>query len=206
MFTGLVEGLGTIAGSDPVAGGLRLRVMHPGWSEGLGVGASVAVEGCCLTVVAADPAAFEVDVTRATLERTRFRDLRPGSPVNLERPLAVGGRLGGHWVQGHVDGVLRVERVEGRGETRYLDLIVPDEARELVVPRGSIALDGVSLTVHDAGGDPHAARIAIIPHTWTSTTLSRLRPGDGVHVEYDVLARYATAARRSRFGADVSFP
>ncbi|MBA2564800.1 MAG: riboflavin synthase [Gemmatimonadetes bacterium] len=201
MFTGLVESQAPLGPIAPFGSGLRLRVADPGWSEGLETGASVAVDGCCLTVTGREGGFFSLDVTRATLGRTRFGSLHEGALVNLERPLAVGARLGGHWVQGHVDGLLRVTQIERAGETCYVDLSLPLEAGEWVVPQGSIALNGVSLTVLDRVSD--ALRVAIIPHTWSSTNLSAVVPGDTLHVEYDVLAKYVTAAVHRHLGSHV---
>jgi riboflavin synthase len=199
VFTGLVEALGTLVRSVPLGGGSRLTLSHPGWREGLDPGASVAVDGCCLTVVESDSDSFAVEATRETLVRTRFGWLEDGAGVNLERPLKVGEHLGGHWLQGHVDGVLTVSQIERRRETCYLHVTVPAEALDWVVPQGSIALNGVSLTVLDV--EREQARVAIIPHTWGLTNLSRLTAGARVNVEYDILAKYVTAALRRWTGA-----
>lgn len=206
MFTGIVEAVGELVASAPFGGGMRLRVSHPGWRDGLETGASVAVDGCCLTIVAGDERTFAVEVTGATRARTRFAELRSGAGVNLERPVAVGARLGGHWVQGHVDATVEVARVEAARETRYVDVLLPEEARDLVLPRGSIALDGVSLTVQEADGEPFVARVAVIPHTWAHTNLSRLAAGTRVHVEYDVLAKLVAASVRRHLEARDSCP
>jgi riboflavin synthase len=202
MFTGIVEAIGSISEIQPLDRGRRVTFSHPGWREGLEIGSSISVDGCCLTVVESDAQSFEAELTRETLARTRFGELQPGSAVNLERPLAVGARLGGHWVQGHVDGVLRVRQIEGAGETCYFDINLPVEARDLVVPQGSIALNGVSLTVLEV--DVDAFRVALIPHTRTNTTLGRLRAGERVHVEYDILAKYVVNTLNRGLAADAS--
>lgn len=194
MFTGIVEAVGELLGREPRGGDARLAFSHPGWEEGLEIGASVAVDGCCLTVVERDRASFQVEATRQTLALTRFGDMTAGAAVNLERPLAVGDRLGGHWVQGHVDGLGTVKRISRAGETGWLEVDLPSGAGSLVVPRGSIALNGVSLTVQDV--DDTAVRTAVIPHTWANTNLSSLASGAWVHVEYDILAKYVAAALR----------
>jgi riboflavin synthase len=194
VFTGLVEGTGALRESAPRAGGRRLAFSHPGWTAGLEPGASVSVDGCCLTVVGSGDGRFEVDVTAATLARTRFGDLAAGAVVNLERPLAAGAPLGGHFVQGHVDAVRPVAELVPRGETCYLAVSVPEREIDWVVPRGSIAINGVSLTVGEVDRD--LVRLAVIPHTLATTNLSRLREGASVHVEYDVLVKYVTAAVR----------
>jgi riboflavin synthase len=196
LFTGIVEATGSLVERRPLGGGGRLVFTHPGWSQGLEQGASVAVDGCCLSVVGSDAATFAVEATRETLARTRFGALPAGSPVNLERPLRVGDRLGGHWVQGHVDGLLRVGRIERVQETCYLATTLPIEARDWIVAQGSVALNGVSLTVLDVAAG--SFRVAIIPHTWAGTNLSALTPGAEVHVEYDILAKYVTEALRRR--------
>jgi riboflavin synthase len=201
VFTGIVEAMGTLEERRPLGGGERLLFTHPGWTEGLERGASVAVDGCCLTVVESDPAAFSVEVTRETLARTRFESLTIGSAVNLERPLRLGDRLGGHWVQGHVDGLLTVSRIERVQETCYLATTLPIDARDWIVPRGSVALNGVSLTVLDLIDE--GFRVAIIPHTWAGTNLSGLAPGAQVHVEYDILAKYVTEALKRRMETHV---
>ena len=201
MFTGIVEGLGTLLERRALGRGARLSFAHPGWTEGLELGASVAVDGCCLSVVESDGETFAVEATRETLARTRFGGLAVGEPVNLERPLRVGDRLGGHWVQGHVDGLLEARRIERVQETCYLATTLPIEARDWIAPRGSVALNGVSLTVLDLG--PDSFRVAIIPHTWATTNLSRLVPGARLHVEYDILAKYATAALARRLETHV---
>lgn len=194
MFTGLVEAVGRVRRIAPFGGGARLTLTHPGWGDDLHAGASLAVDGCCLTVVDSDAETFTVEATRETLARTRFAAIGHGEPVNLERPLRVGDRVGGHWVQGHVDAVLPVLGVEAKEETRYIEVGVPSTAQGWVVPQGSIALNGVSLTV--LAVQDGAVRVAIIPHTWASTNLSHLERGSTVHVEYDLLAKYVSAALR----------
>jgi riboflavin synthase len=193
VFTGIVESVGRLIERRPQEGGRRLVFSHPGWTEGVEIGASVAVDGCCLSVVASDASSFTVEATRETLARTRFGALGEGEPVNLERALRLGDRLGGHWVQGHVDGLLEVTAVRLAGETRYVAASVPSEARDLVVAQGSVALNGVSLTVLDVD-EMDLMRVAVIPHTWTRTNLSTLEAGALVHVEYDLLAKYVRAA------------
>jgi riboflavin synthase len=209
MFTGIVEGTGTVVAMDrPPAGGgaARLEVEAPWLAGDLAVGDSVAVDGCCLTVVAGGPDRFAADVVAETLRRTALGRLAAGARVNLERPLALGGRLGGHLVQGHVDGVGRVlERrpagpqgpggsggalsaspVGQGGEEVRVEL--PDDLARYVVEKGSIAVDGVSLTVAGVGQGWFA--VALVPHTLATTTLGERAPGDPVHLEADVVAKY----------------
>ena len=187
MFTGLVETVGEIRQVVPLGEGRRLSVATP-WAGELAIGDSIAVDGCCLTVVERGPTTFVVEAVRETLARTVTGDYAPGRAVNLERALAVGDRLGGHFVQGHVDQVATVRSIERAGENRYIALELPPDGRELAAPRGSIAVDGVSLTILAA--TPDGVRLSIIPHTWDRTTLGRRAAGDRVNVEYDLIARY----------------
>lgn len=187
VFTGLVQAVGTVAGRSPAEGGIGFRVRAPGWAEGLEPGESVSVDGVCQTVTAAEGEVFAFESIGTTLSRTTFRSYEPGRRVNLERALRAGDRLGGHFVQGHVDGVGTVRAVEPAGETVLLRLALPEEVAELTVPRGSLAVDGVSLTV--AGLEGGVAELAIIPYTWSHTALSRLRAGDAVNLEADLIAK-----------------
>ncbi|HEV8651556.1 MAG TPA: riboflavin synthase [Actinomycetes bacterium] len=204
MFTGIVEGQGIVVELRLAAGGegARLELEAPWLVDGLGLGDSVAVNGCCLTVTELTGSGFAADVVAETLRRTALGRLAAGGRVNLEQPVAAGGRLGGHLVQGHVDGLGRVlDRTlvgsgpEGSGEPRggapaSVEMrfgIDPDLARYVVV-KGSIAVDGVSLTV--AGVGPDWFSVALVPRTLAVTTLGTRRPGDQVQLEVDVLAKY----------------
>lgn len=187
MFTGIVETVGTVEAVEPLGEGRRLTVAAP-FADELTAGESISVDGCCLTVVARGDGAFDVEAVRETLKRTIAADYENGSRVNLERALAVGDRLGGHFVQGHVDAVGTVQSIERQGETRYIDLSFPAPGRRLVAPRGSIAVNGVSLTVLDVGET--GVRLSIIPHTWSVTNFRALSVGAGVNLEYDLIARY----------------
>ncbi|MGH2739125.1 MAG: riboflavin synthase [Actinomycetota bacterium] len=188
MFTGIVEERGRVRSIDPGPGGARLvlecRVAH----QDARIGSSVAVNGVCLTVVEHEDAVLGFDVVDETLTRTTLGSLASGDLVNLERPLALGDRLGGHLVQGHVDGVGLVERVESNGEEVKLAVSVPAELRRHLAPRGSIAVDGVSLTVASAENGRFTA--ALVPQTLAETTLGKLQAGDGVNVEVDVISKY----------------
>lgn len=195
MFTGLVEALGTVGGIEPLGEGRRLSVVAP-FSAELAIGESVSVDGVCLTVVERGPDAFAVEVVRESLARTTLDRLEAGTRVNLERALAVGDRLGGHLVQGHVDGVGTVQSIERQGENRYIQLGLPRPARALVAERGSIAVNGVSLTVLEVTRD--GVRLSIVPHTWEATTLADLAPGDPVNVECDLIARYLQRLMEAR--------
>jgi riboflavin synthase len=188
MFSGIIEAVGRIRGSDAVANGRRLRIEAPFAAE-LREGDSVAVDGVCLTATDLGADWFEVEAIATTLSRTTLGGLQPGSGVNLERALALGDRLGGHLVQGHVDGVGKVVGVERDGEHVLLDVALPAVVAEVTVLHGSIAMAGVSLTVN-AMPARAVAQVALIPYTWEHTTLSSLKTGDGVNLEGDMLGRF----------------
>jgi riboflavin synthase len=190
MFTGIVEGTGTVAALAAAAdgSGARLQVEVPWLAGQLEPGESVAVNGCCLTVAEATAAGFAADLVAETLRRTALGGLAAGARVNLERPVALGGRLGGHLVQGHVDGVARVLDRKPVGEGGEVRVELPPDLERYVVEKGSIAVDGVSLTV--AGVGPGWLTVALVPHTLEVTTLGDRRPGDPVQLEVDVVAKY----------------
>ena len=195
MFTGIITEIGTVQESRPSDGGRDLDITCS-WTD-LVAGESIAVDGACLTVARLKEGGFGVHVVRTSLDRTRFADLPPGHPVNLERALRVGDRLGGHLVQGHVDGVGTVLRVATREDARLLDIQVPAEVERVSVPLGSITVDGVSLTVN-AMPDPRTIQISLIPFTLEHTTLGSRRPGDRVHLEADTIGKYVHALLQSR--------
>jgi len=189
MFTGIVETLGRVGRLDTAGNGRRLGVAvpdEPGWR--LGLGESVAVSGVCLTVVAAPAGRLGFDLAEETVRVTTLGGLAVGDPVNLERPLRFDGRLGGHLVLGHVDGVGRVTAVRPEGEGARVDVETPARLRPLLIPKGSVTVDGVSLTVAALEADGFA--VALIPHTLAVTTLGRRRPGDPVNLEMDVIGKY----------------
>jgi riboflavin synthase len=190
MFTGIIEGTGTVAALAVAAGagGARLEVEAPWLAGRLGLGESVAVNGCCLTVAEPTPAGFAADLVAETLRRTALGGLEAGARVNLERPLPLGGRLGGHLVQGHVDGVAKVLNRTAVGEGEEVRIELPADLERYVVEKGSIAVDGVSLTVAATG--PGWFAVALVPHTLEVTTMGERRPGDPVQLEVDVVAKY----------------
>ena len=189
MFTGIVEELGAVRSVDEVGDGRRVVVEATTVLDDVTLGASIAVNGCCLTVVEWADGWFAVDAVPETLDCTTVGGLSPGDPVNLERPLVVGGRFGGHVVQGHVDMVTEVLAVRELSDgSRRLSFRLPDELAGKVVEKGSVTLDGASLTV--AAVDNDTFDVALIPHTLQVTTFGRRAPGDQVNVEADVLAHY----------------
>ena len=198
MFTGIVEEIGTVLSLEQGSGDARLRLEGPLVTSGTRLGDSIAVDGVCLTVTASHDGTFEVDVMPETLRRSTLGALGPGARVNLERAVRADGRLDGHLVQGHVDGVgTLVSRTPG---PRWDDLVLgcpPDLAR-YVAEKGSIAVSGVSLTV-TAVADEHFA-VSLIPTTLAGTTLGGLRPGDPVNLEVDVIAKYVERLLGARTG------
>jgi riboflavin synthase len=197
VFTGLVLALGRIERVEREDAGMRFAVAWDGLPEDdpLELGESIAVNGCCLTVVAADGGRFEVQAGPETLGRTNLGDRRAGDRVNLERALKVGDRLGGHFVQGHVDttAVLRERRPEGEWE--FLAFTIDPSWTPLLVPKGSIAVDGVSLTLVDV--EPDGFSVMLIPHTLAATTLGLIQPGDAVNIEADMLAKHVQKLLRT---------
>ncbi len=190
MFTGIVTALGTVRSASPSDGGVSLRIAAP--YRGLRRGESIAVDGACLTVERTGAGWFAVHVVRTSLERTLFGEYRKGRRVNLERALRVGDRLGGHWVQGHVDGVGRVAAARRQGDAWLLDLEVPPQVAGCTVPLGSITVDGVSLTVN-AIPRPGVVQVSLVPYTIQHTTLGAKQPGDRVHLEADTIGKYVAA-------------
>ncbi|MFQ5783839.1 MAG: riboflavin synthase [Alphaproteobacteria bacterium] len=187
MFTGIITDLGEVRSIEE-HGDLRFTIATGYAVETIAIGASIACSGACLTVVDKDADWFAVDVSGETVRRTTLGDWREGRAVNLERPLALGDELGGHLVLGHVDGVARVIGREAVGNSLRLGFTAPDGLAHLVAEKGSIALDGVSLTVNRVAGAEFD--VNLIPHTLRSTSLGRLRRGDRANLEVDVLARY----------------
>ena len=191
MFTGIIEAAGKIDALDRRASDARMRLSlaeAPGIAAETKRGDSIAVNGCCLTVAEFASDHFWADLSRETLSRTSFAEKKAGDIVNLERPLAASARLGGHFVQGHVDGVGRVATLVPEGESWWLSIEVPQELRRYVVEKGSIAVDGISLTV--ARWHEGVAHIAVIPFTHTHTNVRVMKPGDAVNLEIDILAKY----------------
>lgn len=195
MFTGLIENVGEVAEVKPTPAGFRLRVLTPLAAE-LVPGDSVAVNGVCLTVVSADADGVHADVAPETARVTGLGSIRRGAAVNLERPLRADGRLGGHFVQGHVDATGTVEDVRPDGDAYWLTVKFPPTLAGLIVRKGSIAVNGVSFTV--AGVDDKRFDVQVIPFTWAHTNLRQIRPGDTVNIECDILGKYVARALEAR--------
>jgi riboflavin synthase len=192
MYTGIVEELGEVVVLERLEDAARITVRGPLITQDAGHGDSVAINGVCLTVTAARDGTFTADVMLETLNRSCLGDLRPGSPVNLERPMRLDGRLGGHLVQGHVDGT---GAIVSRSPAEHWDVVrisLPAGLARYVVDKGSVSVDGVSLTVTRTGEarDPSWFEVSLIPETLERTTLGRKRPGDTVNLEVDVIAKY----------------
>ena len=206
MFTGLIAETGTIVGFEKKAGAARLRVTAPTLATQLRTGDSIAVSGVCLTALAITPTGFEADLLDETLRRTSLESLAPGSSVNLELPTPAGTPLGGHVVQGHVDGVGRLTSLTAvtsgaESETDWLlKLTAPAPLARYIVEKGSLSVNGISLTVAAVEPVEHGevlVTIAIIPHTYAVTNLHTLQPGDPINLEVDVLAKYAEQRERA---------
>lgn len=188
MFTGLVEAVGTVTEVREMVGARRLAISWLALPEDLAVGDSVSVDGACLTVVEVGKDKFSASAIASTLERTVAGAYHAGSRVNLERAAALGDRLGGHLIQGHVDGLGVLLSVTQQGETRLLDFRLPPDIHQLTILHGSIAINGISLTVNALS--ERGCQVAVIPHTWQNTNLKNLRRGEAVNVEGDMIGKY----------------
>jgi riboflavin synthase len=189
MFTGLVEGLGTVRSLSPQGNAVELAVAPPAEvNEAAQIGESVAINGCCLTVVRSNRHEWSFQAGAETLSRTNLGSLNPGDRVNIERSLRVGDRLGGHFVQGHIDGLGRVDRIQRDGEWVNMHFGIPASLARQMVVKGSVAVDGVSLTLVTVEAESFS--VALIPHTLDVTTLGSRRVGDSVNLETDIIGKY----------------
>lgn len=191
MFTGIVTGMGEVRSLRALGNGQDMRlVINAPWPDtgSIAIGASIACGGCCLTAVEVGPDWFAVEVSGETLSKTKLGGWAEGSRMNLERSLRVGDELGGHIVSGHVDGLGQVRSVLQENGSWRVQVEAPRELSRFIATKGSVSLDGVSLTVNEVTGGLFG--VNVIPHTWDVTTLGQLKPGDAVHIEIDMLARY----------------
>ena len=205
MFTGITEAVAKIESLERGENGGRLRVSLAEAADiarEIKLGDSISVNGCCLTVAEFGADHFSTDLSGETLRRTAFGEMKAGGLVNLERPLAAGARLGGHFVQGHVDDIGRVARLVPEGDNWWLSVRVPEDLRRYVAEKGSIAIDGISLTV--ARWQEGIADIAIIPFTYEHTNISAMVPHDAVNLECDILAKYVETLLEARKARSVS--
>ncbi len=197
MFTGIIEEVGRVRSVEDLETGRRLALDAGAAREGMRAGDSIALDGVCTTVVGLYPGGFTIEAIGTTLSRTTLGEFAPGRRVNLERPLCLGDRLGGHLVQGHVDAVGRVSGIQRDGEHVLLDVTMPEEVAEITVLHGSIAINGVSLTVNRLlPGD--VVQVALIPYTWEHTDLADLHVGEGVNLEADMLGKFVAQLAKRR--------
>jgi riboflavin synthase len=192
VFTGIVEELGEVVGIDSDGSGARIRIRGPAVTAGAARGDSIAINGVCLTVTGTAGGEFTADVMAETLARSSLGSLRPGSAVNLERPLRPDGRLGGHIVQGHVDGTGTIVARQPAGSSETVRISVPPQLARYLIEKGSVAVDGISLTISalGAGSAGSEFEVSLIPETLARTTLGRKQPGEVVNLEVDVIAKY----------------
>ncbi|MFD2672843.1 riboflavin synthase [Marinicrinis sediminis] len=191
MFTGIIEEVGLIQSIHRKGQTLVLDVKGKQVLQDVQLGDSISVNGVCLTVTTFTDQSFQADVMPETFKKTSLRNLQAGSPVNLERAMAAGGRYGGHIVQGHVDGVGIIEHISPMENAVVYDIVLPEAGlMELILPSGSIAVDGISLTVVDANQTSRSLRISIIPHTLQMTSLAKKKIGDPVNIECDIIGKY----------------
>jgi riboflavin synthase len=188
MFTGIVEELGTVAAIEDQGDAIRLSIHATTVLEDAGLGDSISVNGCCLTITTLDADSWTADVMQETLDKTSLYGVRPGDPVNLERAVTADKRLGGHIVQGHVDGVGTVVSRTPSEHWEVVEISLPTDLSRYLVDKGSITVDGVSLTVVEAGDERFT--VSLIPETLARTTLGARRPGDRVNLEVDIIAKY----------------
>ncbi|MFH1158002.1 MAG: riboflavin synthase [Pseudomonadota bacterium] len=188
MFTGIITAIGRIETVDVGRPDVRYSISTPWDMSAFSTGASIACSGCCLTVVEKKGGSFSIDASRETLSKTNLGTWDVGARVNLEQSLKMGDELGGHIVSGHIDGLAVIESIVPEGGSHRIKLRVPPDFQKFIAPKGSVALDGVSLTVNEVEGNMFG--INIIPHTWEVTTFGQARVGDSMNMEIDLLARY----------------
>jgi riboflavin synthase len=204
MFTGIITAIGEVRDAAPLGNGQDMRLTLGVPQEflaahgGTAIGASISCSGCCLTVTSLGEDFFTVDVSAESIGRTTLGTWQPGTRLNLERSLRLGDELGGHLVSGHVDGIGRVAEVRAENGSVRIGIEVPPPLHRFIAEKGSVAVDGVSLTVNEVGaGDAQVFGVNVIPHTAANTTLGLRAPGDAVHIEIDMLARYVARLRET---------
>ena len=202
MFTGIIEHLGTVESLKLDAEGGRLTIQAPGVASHLAVANSIAVDGCCLTVVSVPGDKFSSDLSAETIRKTSVGEWKAGTRVNLEQPMTAGKEFGGHFVLGHVDGIGRVTHLQPEGENWWLGVQIPDDFARYIVPKGSITIDGISLTV--ARWRKPIVEIAVIPYTYEHTTLRDGKTGDAANLEADILGKYVERYLEARASAPSS--
>ena len=209
MFTGIIEHLGAIESLDLRADGGRVTIHAPSLGPSLAVANSIAVNGCCLTIMGLHNGRFSTDLSGETISKTSFggiRGLRVGSRVNLERPLTAGKEFGGHFVLGHVDTVGEVTHLTQEGDNWWYGVRVPEDFARYIVPKGSISIDGISLTIARWGNKTNIAEAAIIPYTYDHTNIRDRKLGDAVNLEADILGKYIERYLESRTAAASAAP
>lgn len=188
MFTGIIEEIGKIEKITAIAGGISIKIKAGKILEDAGVNDSICIDGVCLTVTKFDKYSFWVDAVGATLEKTTFHNIKENVSVNLERSVRLSDRLGGHLVQGHVNGIGTISEIAKLGENYLVKILIPDELEKYLIKEGSIAVDGISLTIADLVGNE--IFLSIIPHTWNKTNMKHKLLNDKVNIEIDILAKY----------------
>jgi riboflavin synthase len=188
MFTGIIEDIGTIEKVSPISGGISLTIRSKKIIEDIAENDSVCIDGVCLTVTKFDKNSFLVDAVGATLEKTTFNKVKAGTLVNLERSLRLSDRLGGHLVQGHVNGIGIITEIKKLGENYLVKIVIPEELERYLIKEGSIAINGISLTIAEL--NKSEISISVIPHTWQNTNLKDKKVNEKVNVEIDILAKY----------------
>ncbi len=188
MFTGLIEEIGKISKIEPIAGGKKFRVLARKILDDIKVDDSIAINGVCLTATGIESDGFWADAVGETLNKTTLSEIREGADVNVERAMKLSDRLGGHLVQGHVNGIANVTQIKKLGENYFLEINIPRDLQKYTIDEGSISIDGISFTI--AKLDETRVGVSVIPHTWASTNLQGRKVGDRVNIETDVLAKY----------------
>ena len=188
MFTGIIEEIGTIEKVSPISGGMRLTIRAKKIIEDIAVNDSICIDGVCLTATRVNHNSFQVDAVGATLDKSTFNRIKADALVNLERSVRLSDRLGGHLVQGHVNGIGTISEIKKLGENYLVKIIIPEELERYLIKEGSIAINGISLTIADLNSNEIS--ISVIPHTWQNTNLKDKKVNEKVNVEIDILAKY----------------